>query len=124
MFLQRCVLALAVINTGYALKEYNLTVTNGRAAPDGVGREAILINGVLGGPTIVVEQNEQLNITITNGLDAPGYTGYFGSVTVHWHGLGMNGVPYLDGAAHVSQCPLQRNQTQHVDFAVFEPAGT
>ncbi len=124
MFLQRCVLALAVINTGYALKEYNLTVTNGRAAPDGVGREAIFINGVLGGPTIVVEQNEQLNITITNGLDAPGYTGYFGSVTVHWHGLGMNGVPYLDGAAYVSQCPLQRNQTQHVDFAVFEPAGT
>ncbi len=43
---------------------------------------------------------------------------------MHWHGLGMNGVPYLDGAAYVSQCPLQRNQTQHVDWAVSEPAGT
>lgn len=43
-------LALATINTAHALKEYNLTVTNGRAAPDGVGREGILINGELGGP--------------------------------------------------------------------------
>ena len=124
MLVLLCFLALAIIDTGYALKEYNLTVTNGRAAPDGVGREVILINGILGGPTIIVEQGEQLNVTITNGLDSPGYTGYFGDVTVHWHGLGMSGVPYLDGAAYVSQCPIQRNQTQHVDWAVFEPAGT
>ena len=117
-------IALARINGGNALKTYDLTVSNGRAAPDGELRDVILINGELGGPLIVVDQNEQLNITILNDLDNPQYTGYFGGVTVHWHGLSMAGVPYLDGAAHVSQCPLQRKQTQHVDWTVFEPAGT
>ena len=55
-------IALARINGGNALKTYDLTVSNGRAAPDGELRDVILINGELGGPLIVVDQNEQLNI--------------------------------------------------------------
>ena len=36
----------------------------------------------------------------------------------------MIGVPFYDGTAQVSQCPLRRNQSQQIDFAVREQAGS
>ncbi len=104
-----------------AVKELNLTITNGLASPDGgSAREVVLINGELGGPTIVVDEAEELKVTVVNELSDPQYTeyGYFDSTSIHWHGFRMIGVPFYDGATQISQCPLRRNQSQQIDFAV------
>ena len=116
---------LGLITRGRALKEVKLTISNGRASPDGgPEREVILINGLLGGPLISVEEGEELKVALSNNLDDPEYTEYFGSMSIHWHGFRMAGVQYLDGTSQVSQCPLKRTQTQQIDFTVRETPGS
>jgi L-ascorbate oxidase len=98
-------------------------ITRWWGATDGC-LEAVLINGRLGGPLIEVDEGELLQVTARNNLDDPQYVDYFGSTTVHWHGFAQKGIPYLDGTAFVSQCPLERDQVQKIDFNVYEPPGT
>jgi len=69
----------AIAHVARAPKELNLTITNGRASPDGGSeRQVVLINGELGGPTIVVDEAEELKVTVVNELDDPQYTEYGG----------------------------------------------
>ena len=33
------------------------------------------------------------------------------TTSLHWHGLHQRGTPYMDGAAHITQCPIQPLET-------------
>ena len=131
--------SLFLVLLGFSIGANSLNVTidfrDGQVSPDGgPSRTGILINGAYGGPLIKVAQGEPLNVTLLNNLGGDQYTGYFGATSVHWHGFGMKGIPYLDGTSYVSQCPLQRNgdatedagarNRQEIIFVVNEAPGT
>ncbi|ELU05038.1 hypothetical protein CAPTEDRAFT_27387, partial [Capitella teleta] len=45
------------------------------------------------------------------------------SLTIHWHGMHQKKSPYMDGAAYISQCPIQAKQKFTYKFKAY-PAGT
>ena len=48
--------------------------------------------------------SEKVVVKVTNKM--------VGTVTaVHWHGQTMEGTPYMDGVASVSQCPIHPGET-------------
>lgn len=59
----------------------------------------ITINGEFPGPKIHVKKGSTMRITIRNNLQVEG-------ITIHWHGLHMVDNFWNDGAAFVSQCPI------------------
>lgn len=44
-------------------------------------------------------------------------------VTIHWHGMLQRKTPYMDGVAHVSQCPILENEAFQYDFEA-DPCGS
>ncbi len=45
------------------------------------------------------------------------------SVTIHWHGMLMEGTPWMDGPAYITQCPIPPGATFIYRFKAF-PGGT
>jgi iron transport multicopper oxidase len=67
------------------------------AAPNGVSRSVIGVNGQFPPPTIIVEKNDQVVIQVTNLLN----DGEF--ITLHTHGIFQNGTNFFDGVDQVTQ---------------------
>lgn len=67
------------------------------AAPNGVSRTVIGVNGQFPPPTIFVSKGDQVIIHVTNYLN----DGEF--VTLHTHGVFQNGTNYYDGVPQVTQ---------------------
>ncbi len=57
----------------------------------------------------------QVSVRVRSALEAA-------VTTLHWHGVEQRGSPWMDGAAGVSQCPIQPGQTYHYR-SVPHPAG-
>lgn len=51
-----------------ALVQQTLTLTTGTAAPDGVTRNVYFVNGQTPGPDIIVDQGDDVSITVVNNL--------------------------------------------------------
>ena len=43
------------------------------------------------------------------------------ALTIHWHGIHQRYTPFMDGAAHVSQCPIQAMQRFTYRFTASPP---
>lgn len=66
-------------------------------------------NGKMPGPTIILNQNQKVTITVKNKLMNE-------AVTVHWHGIDQLGWPAMDGVAYVTQCPISPGQSFDYTF--------
>ena len=98
-------------------------MTNGLVSPDsGPERMGVLINGKLGGPDINVKPCDTFKVNITNQVTD--YNDGFQEFTIHWHGFDMKNVPFLDGTGHMSQCPIEKEDSMMVEFVVNEEPGT
>jgi iron transport multicopper oxidase len=84
--------------TSAALKRFVLDINYTLASPDGYEQRMILANGQIDYP-IVADARDDLEITVINNLDVP--------TSLHWHGIFQKGTPWFDGAAGVTQCPIQ-----------------
>lgn len=86
--------------------------------------QALLVNSELGGPTIAVHQGERLTVTVVNEVrnDFPVVSS--GGVSIHWHGLHVTGLPWLDGFSYVSQCPIPYGSNFTYSWVVQDPPGT
>ena len=62
-------------------------------------RSVIAVNNQLPGPTIIAQQNQPLNIKVANNLASE-------SISIHWHGQHVKEAPWMDGVAHITQCPI------------------
>ncbi|KAF3286657.1 hypothetical protein TWF970_008505 [Orbilia oligospora] len=80
------------------VKEYNWTISDVNANPDGVMRPMILINGQFPGPLIECNEGDTVKVTIHNGA--------VNATAFHWHGLFHNGSNWMDGTTGVTQCPI------------------
>jgi FtsP/CotA-like multicopper oxidase with cupredoxin domain len=67
-------------------------------------------NGQIPGPTIRFRRGDRVRINITNRLPE--------STTVHWHGLVLPNV--MDGAAHITQDPIEKGGTHHYEFTAVQ----
>ncbi|XP_018443816.2 L-ascorbate oxidase-like [Raphanus sativus] len=76
----------------------------------------ITINGTFPGPTINAVAGDTVIIHVKNKLFTEG-------VVIHWHGIRQNGTPWSDGAAGLTQCPINPGETFTYNFTV-DKAGT
>ena len=79
----------------------------------GVFVNAYAFNGQVPGPTLRFRQGDRVRIDVTNRLPE--------STTVHWHGLVLPNI--MDGAARVTQDPIERGSVYHYEFTAVQ-AGT
>ena len=75
--------------------------------------EAYAFNRQVPGPQIRVDEGDRLRINVTNNLEEP--------TSVHWHGLILPNE--MDGAADVTQAPIEPGSTFTYEFTAGE-AGT
>jgi len=67
------------------------------AAPNGVERPVLAVNGQFPPPTIEVNKGDWVVIHVVNSLNDGE------SVTLHTHGIFQNGTNFMDGVDHVTQ---------------------
>ncbi|KAK5999269.1 Laccase-2 [Cladobotryum mycophilum] len=79
--------------------EYWLEITNTTAAPDGVERMVLAVNGSVPGPTISANWGDTVKIHVRNGLQNNGSA-------IHWHGIHQNYTNQMDGVPSITQCPI------------------
>ncbi|KAI9344834.1 Cupredoxin [Zopfochytrium polystomum] len=97
------------------ITKFKLVLNYTEAAPDGFRQTLKLVNGMLDYP-IVVNAGDSVEIAVTNALDEP--------TAIHWHGLFQRGTPWMDGAAMVTQCPIQPGETFVYKFSVGDQVGS
>lgn len=102
------------INTDYELivpdtgvtREYWLEIDQTTAAPDGVSRPVLAVNGTIPGPTIFADWGDMVVVHVTNHLErAKNGSG------IHWHGMHQNYTNQNDGVVSVTQCPIAPGST-------------
>ncbi|KAF3761016.1 hypothetical protein M406DRAFT_83754 [Cryphonectria parasitica EP155] len=88
----------AVPDTGVT-REYWFNIINGTAAPDGVERTVLTINGSIPGPTIIADWGDTVVVHVTNSMENNG-TG------IHFHGIRQYENSQNDGVPSITQCPI------------------
>jgi L-ascorbate oxidase len=99
-----------------AVVEFDWTVDYMFAAPDCVEKQILAVNGQYPSPTIRAVEGDTVVVRVTNLIPTEG-------VVFHWHGMHQRGTPFYDGAAYVSQCPINPGETFTYTFKV-DIAGT
>lgn len=99
-------------NTGKTVT-YNWDIAWTTAAPDGVERPVIGINGQWPCPELVVDYGDRVIINVYNGLGNE-------STSIHWHGITQYGNSEMDGTVGTSQCPIAPGQTMTYDWVVSQ----
>ncbi|KAG8794750.1 laccase [Ceratobasidium sp. 428] len=101
--------------------KYTLNVANGQVTPDGVTRNALLVNGRFPSPLIKANKGDTLEITVNNQLNDPSMRR---STAVHWHGLFQAGTAEEDGPAFVTQCPIAPQASYTYTIPLKDQTGT
>ncbi|KAI0837705.1 multicopper oxidase [Hypoxylon sp. FL0890] len=78
-----------------APREFDLTLTWQKHAPNGVSRDMALINGQFPGPLLEVNEGDEVWITVHNKMPFP--------TTMHFHGIEQYESPWSDGVPGVTQ---------------------
>ncbi|CAG8048254.1 unnamed protein product [Penicillium olsonii] len=94
-FLFCCGLAAASALNKPPIKKFELDLTWSSRAPDGVERKQILVNGQSPGPPLIIEEGDEVEVTVNNFLPF--------NTTVHYHGIEQQGTSWSDGVPGVSQ---------------------
>ncbi|PYI26982.1 hypothetical protein BP00DRAFT_429842 [Aspergillus indologenus CBS 114.80] len=81
--------------------DWNITWVN--AAPNGVERPIIGINGQWPCPQIDVHIGDNLVVDVYNALGNQ-------STGIHWHGFHQNYNTFMDGVPDITQCPIKPKQ--------------
>ncbi|PIA88805.1 Laccase-1 [Cercospora beticola] len=79
-------------------RRFAIDVQWGTGAPDGFERRMMLVNGTSPGPPLVVDQGDNVEFYVRNGLDV--------EATVHFHGIVQQNTPWSDGVPGLSQRPI------------------
>ena len=79
-------------------------------------RLAIAVNGQIPGPTLVVHENQIVEIVVQNNLTIEG-------ISIHWHGMHQIGTPWMDGVGQVTQCQIGPSENFTYIYTA-SPSGT
>ncbi|ETS74991.1 hypothetical protein PFICI_13475 [Pestalotiopsis fici W106-1] len=81
------------------VREYWFNIVNTTAAPDGVERVVLSVNGSIPGPTIIADWGDTVVVHVTNSMENNGSS-------IHFHGIRQNYTNQNDGVPSVTQCPI------------------
>ncbi|KAJ5161553.1 hypothetical protein N7492_006945 [Penicillium capsulatum] len=79
-------------------KRFELNATWESWAADGVQRKQTLINGQFPGPPLILDEGDNVEVTVNNFMPF--------NTTIHYHGIEQSGTPWSDGMPGVSQRPI------------------
>ncbi|OIW34384.1 hypothetical protein CONLIGDRAFT_567606 [Coniochaeta ligniaria NRRL 30616] len=98
------------------IREYNWTIQEIEANPDGVFRPMLTINGMFPGELIRCNEGDTIVVNVVNhGVNA---------TAIHFHGIFQNGTNHMDGVPGVTQCPIASGGSFRYEFTVDGQAGT
>ncbi|KAE8154061.1 Cupredoxin [Aspergillus avenaceus] len=86
------------VTTG-VIREYWFNIINSTAAPDGVPRPMMLVNGQYPGPTIKVNWGDTVKVHVQSNLQDNG-------TSIHFHSVQQSFNNQMDGAVSITQCPI------------------
>lgn len=98
----------------------NFSIRNETRNINGTPRTMQLVNGQFPGPCIQANLNDRIIVKVINQPSSLGHSSQ--NVSLHWHGLHLNGSPQFDGTP-LTQCPLKENASMTYDFHA-DVAGT
>ncbi|PSS09144.1 hypothetical protein M430DRAFT_37208 [Amorphotheca resinae ATCC 22711] len=98
------------------VREYNWTIVDIVANPDGVFRPMISINGQFPGPLIECNEGDTLVIEVDNQS--------VNATSLHFHGIFQNGTNFMDGTSGITQCPIAPKRKFRYEFTVTGQSGT
>lgn len=109
---------VAAFTSQAAAKKHYLywTVENATLTRDCHTVTVATVNGISPGPTVIIDEDDTLVVTVTNNQIYP--------VTMHWHGIRQFGTNYADGPAYITQCPIQEGGSYIYEFTVSGQSGT
>ncbi len=76
----------------------------------GITVDAYAFNGQVPGPRLRFRQGDRVRINVTNRLPE--------TTTVHWHGLILPNI--MDGAAHITQEPIENREVYRYEFTAIQ----
>jgi FtsP/CotA-like multicopper oxidase with cupredoxin domain len=103
-------------NAGRTVREYNWTIVDRVANPDGVYRPMITVNGQFPGPMIECNEGDSLIINVDNQS--------VNATSIHFHGIFQNGTNFQDGTVGITNCPIAPNGRYQYKFNVEGQSGT
>lgn len=77
---------------------FQLDLTWAKGAPDGFERDMIFVNGQFPGPTLEINQGDDVEILVHNNLPFNTTIHYHGKINVlicHWHSLDRFNIDYV-----------------------------
>jgi FtsP/CotA-like multicopper oxidase with cupredoxin domain len=103
-------------NAPPTVREYNFTISELLAAPNGVQKRMTVVNGQFPGPLVEANEGDRVVVHVTNEGSEP--------TSLHFHGMHQNGTNHMDGATAITQCPIQPGKSFTYDFTVQGQWGT
>ncbi|CUA69327.1 laccase, multicopper oxidase, benzenediol:oxygen oxidorectuctase [Rhizoctonia solani] len=100
--------------------DYKFDVANGVVAPDGVTRNAVLVNGRFPGPLVTANKGDTLKITVRNRLSDPTMRRSTTIVCL----FPNRRTAQEDGPAFVTQCPIPPQESYTYNMPLGEQTGT
>lgn len=94
------------IPTTNVVRKYNFTVHRGLLSPDGILKDAIMVNGQHPGPTIEANWGDWIEIDVHNDIASPAE-----GTAIHAHGMLQKGTGWADGVSGITQCPIAPGQS-------------
>ena len=83
-------------------------------SPDGFAKSVITVNGQFPGPMLNGSIGDVMVITVLNNLP-------FGEqLSVHWHGINQINTSWSDGAAGITNCPIEASTNYTYEFSLTE----
>lgn len=76
----------------------------------------VTVNGQLPGPTLYVNNGDNVVVTISNN-------GPY-NATIHWHGIHQLRTGWADGPEYITQCPIQPGGSYTYRFTIVDQEGT
>ncbi|KAK0540659.1 hypothetical protein OC835_000572 [Tilletia horrida] len=86
------------INAAPQTREYHWDVTEVIAAPGGVSKRMLVVNGKSPGPTIEANLGDRIIVHVNNKMS--------NITALHWHGQFQNGTNFMDGTYSVTECGI------------------
>ncbi|XP_031259360.1 laccase-1 [Pistacia vera] len=113
LFLSRAVPSCADIS---ATKRFRFNVEWKKVTRLCHTKQLLTVNGKYPGPTITVNEGDNVEIKVTNTIAK--------NTTIHWHGIRQYRTGWADGPAYVTQCPIRGGQSYTYKFSVADQRGT
>ncbi|KAK0568694.1 hypothetical protein OC861_001696 [Tilletia horrida] len=98
------------INAAPQTREYNWTLSEVIAAPGGITRRMLVVNGKFPGETIEANLGDRIIVHVNNQLS--------NTTAMHWHGQYQNGTNYMDGTYSVTECGIAPNSSFTYNWTV------